>query len=133
MNHKWKYQPPTPETKEAAKTLAEEIGISPLLGLLLLRRGITTARDAHHFFHPQLSDLHDPFLMKDMAIAVERLNQAIGMKQKILICGDYDVDGCTAVNWLVPLRCRWQIQQGREQEKTMSNAKRYKRAVRLCF
>ena len=97
MNHKWKYQPPTPETKEAAKTLAEEIGISPLLGLLLLRRGITTARDAHHFFHPQLSDLHDPFLMKDMAIAVERLNQAIGMKQKILICGDYDVDGCTAV------------------------------------
>ena len=97
MNHKWKYQPPTPETKEAAKTLAEEIGISPLRGLLLLRRGITTARDAHHFFHPQLSDLHDPFLMKDMAIAVERLNQAIGMKQKILICGDYDVDGCTAV------------------------------------
>lgn len=97
MNHKWKYQPPTPETKEAAKTLAEEIGISPLLGLLLLRRGITTARDAHHFFHPQLSDLHDPFLMKDMAIAVERLNRAIGMKQKILICGDYDVDGCTAV------------------------------------
>lgn len=97
MNHKWKYQPPTPETKEAAKTLAEEIGISPLLGLLLLRRGITTARDAHHFFHPQLSDLHDPFLMKDMSIAVERLNQAIGMKQKILICGDYDVDGCTAV------------------------------------
>ena len=85
MNHKWKYQPPTPETKEAAKTLAEEIGISPLLGLLLLRRGITTARDAHHFFHPQLSDLHDPFLMNDMAIAVERLNQAIGMKQKILI------------------------------------------------
>ena len=43
------------------------------------------------------------------------------------------VDGCTAVNWLVPLRCRWQIQQGREQEKTRSNAKRYKRAVRLCF
>ncbi len=97
MNHKWKYQPPTPETKEAANELAAEVGISPILGLLLLRRGITTAREASRFFHPQLSDLHDPFLIKDMEKAVKRLNDAMIQKQKIMVCGDYDVDGCTAV------------------------------------
>ena len=97
MNHTWKYQPPTPEAQEAAKTLADEAGIHPLLGQLLLRRGITTARDAKKFFHPQLTDLHDPFLMKDMDKAVDRLNEAMGMKEKILVYGDYDVDGCTAV------------------------------------
>src|SRR5574344_606130 len=97
MNYKWKYQPPTPETKEAAKNLAAQVGISPLLGLLLLRRGITTPREANSFFHPRLTDLYNPFLMKDMDKAVERLNEAIGMKQKILVFGDYDVDGCTAV------------------------------------
>ena len=68
-----------------------------MLGQLLLRRGITTARDAKKFFHPQLTDLHDPFLMKDMDKAVDRLNEAMGMKEKILVYGDYDVDGCTAV------------------------------------
>lgn len=97
MNHKWKYQPPTPETKEAAKELAAQVGLSPLLGQLLFRRGLTTQREAAQFFHPQLSDLLDPFLMKDMDKAVERLNEAMGMKQKILVYGDYDVDGCTAV------------------------------------
>lgn len=97
MNYKWKYHPPTPETKEAAKNLAAQVGISPLLGLLLLRRGINNPRDASSFFHPRLTDLYDPFLMKDMDKAVERLNEAIGMKQKILVFGDYDVDGCTAV------------------------------------
>jgi len=97
MNYKWKYHPPTPETKEAAKNLAAQVGINPLLGRLLLRRGITTPRDANSFFHPRLTDLHNPFLMKDMDRAIERLNEAIGMKQKILVFGDYDVDGCTAV------------------------------------
>ncbi|MBQ8098439.1 MAG: single-stranded-DNA-specific exonuclease RecJ [Bacteroidaceae bacterium] len=97
MTHKWKYQPPTADTKEAAKELATQIGISPILGLLLLRRNITNARDAHQFFHPQLADLYDPFLMKDMDKAVDRLNEAIGMKEKIWIYGDYDVDRCTAV------------------------------------
>lgn len=97
MNHQWKYQPPTPETKEAAKTLADAIGIHPILGLLLLRRGIRTPQEAKKFFHPQLSDLYDPFRMKDMDRAVARLNEAVGMKEKILVYGDYDVDGCTAV------------------------------------
>ena len=97
MNYRWKYQPPTPEIKEAAKALAAQVDINPLLGLLLLRRGIKTPREAGSFFHPRLTDLHDPFTMKDMDKAVERLNTAIAMRQKILVYGDYDVDGCTAV------------------------------------
>ena len=97
MDHKWTFQNPTPETKETAKQLAGEMGISSLLGLLLLQRGITTAHGAKKFFRPQLSDLHDPFLMKDMDKAVRRINEAMGLKEKILVYGDYDVDGCTAV------------------------------------
>src|SRR5574344_2123993 len=97
MNHKWNYQPPTQELIEAAKALGKEIGISPILAKLLLERGITSAADAKRFFHPQLSELHDPFLMKDMNIAVERLNKAMGRKERVIIYGDYDVDGTTAV------------------------------------
>ena len=97
MNHKWNYQPPSQEQTEAAKALAKETGISPVLCKLLLERGITSAAEAKRFFRPQLSELHDPFLMKDMSIAVERLNQAMGKKERILVYGDYDVDGTTAV------------------------------------
>ena len=97
MNHKWNYRPITPEQAETSQTLAQELGISPILGQLLVQRGITKAADAKKFFRPQLPDLHDPFLMKDMDIAVERLNRAMGKKERILIYGDYDVDGTTAV------------------------------------
>lgn len=97
MNHKWNYQTPSQEQIEAAKTLAKETGISPTLCKLLLERGITSAAEAKRFFRPQLNELHDPFLMKDMDIAVERLNQAMGRKERILVYGDYDVDGTTAV------------------------------------
>ena len=97
MNHKWNYQPPSQDQTEAAKALAKETGISPVLCKLLLERGITSAAEAKRFFRPQLSELHDPFLMKDMSIAVERLNQAMGKKERILVYGDYDVDGTTAV------------------------------------
>ena len=97
MNHKWNYQPPSQEQTEAAKALAKETGINPVLCKLLLERGITSAAEAKRFFRPQLSELHDPFLMKDMSIAVERLNQAMGKKECILVYGDYDVDGTTAV------------------------------------
>ena len=96
-NHKWNYQPPSQEQTEAAKALAKETGINPVLCKLLLERGITSAAEAKRFFRPQLSELHDPFLMKDMSIAVERLNQAMGKKERILVYGDYDVDGTTAV------------------------------------
>ena len=97
MNHKWNYQPPSQEQTEAAKALAKETGINPVLCKLLLERGISSAAEAKRFFRPQLSELHDPFLMKDMSIAVERLNQAMGKKERILVYGDYDVDGTTAV------------------------------------
>lgn len=97
MNYKWNYEPPTPEKQEAAKQLARELNIHPVLGQLLLERGIQTANEAKRFFRPQLHDLHDPFLFKDMDKAVDRLNEALGRKERILVYGDYDVDGCTAV------------------------------------
>ncbi len=97
MNFKWNYQPPTQEQIEAAKALSKELGINPVLGKLLLERGITSTAEAKRFFRPQLNELHDPFLMNDMSIAVERLNQAMGRKERILVYGDYDVDGVTAV------------------------------------
>ncbi|MBQ0087970.1 MAG: single-stranded-DNA-specific exonuclease RecJ [Prevotellaceae bacterium] len=97
MSYTWKYQLPSKEETDTALELANEVGINPLLGSILLKRGIKTKKEAKKFFHPQLIDLYDPFLMKDMYKAVERLNKAIGMKEKILVYGDYDVDGCTAV------------------------------------
>ena len=97
MNHKWNYQPPTDEQREKAKDLAHELGINPALGLLLQRRGIETVPQARGFFRPQLNELLDPFLFIDMRKAVDRLNQALGRKERILVYGDYDVDGCTAV------------------------------------
>ena len=98
MTHKWNYLPITTERAEASQTLAKELGISPILGRLLTGRGISTTAQAKKFFRPQLPDLHDPFLMKDMDVAVERLNKAMGKKERILVYGDYDVDGTTAVS-----------------------------------
>lgn len=97
MTYKWNYITLSPEETEASHELAKALGISPILGKLLFERGITTVSDAKKFFRPHLPDLHDPFLMKDMDIAVDRLNQAMGRKERILIYGDYDVDGTTAV------------------------------------
>lgn len=97
MNYKWNYVAPTEDELTAAQHLAESINISPILALMLKRRGINTEDEARRFFRPQLHDLHDPFLMTDMDLAVERLNEAMGKKERILIYGDYDVDGCTAV------------------------------------
>lgn len=98
MSHKWNYQPITQEQAETSRALSQELGISPILGQLLLQRGITGLSEARKFFRPQLPDLHDPFLMKDMDLAVERLNRAMGKKERILVYGDYDVDGTTAVS-----------------------------------
>ena len=97
MGPKWNYQPPTQKQKEEAKRLSEELDMSPILCGLLLQRGITNVAEAKHFFRPQLSNLHDPFLMNDMKTAVARLNNALGRKERILVYGDYDVDGTTAV------------------------------------
>ena len=80
-----------------ASALSEKLNIAPVLCRLLIERGITTESAAKRFFRPQLSDLINPFLMKDMDIAVDRLNDAMGRKERIMVYGDYDVDGCTAV------------------------------------
>ena len=97
MNFKWNYSPPTSLELHNAEELGEKLGMSPVLALLLIRRGITTESAAKRFFRPQLADLINPFLMKDMDIAVDRLNDAMGRKERIMVYGDYDVDGCTAV------------------------------------
>ena len=97
MNNKWNYQPPSQEHIEAAKALSKETGINPTLCKLLIERGVSSAGEAKRFFRPLLSQLHDPFLMKDMDIAVDRLNKAMGRKERIMVYGDYDVDGTTAV------------------------------------
>ena len=97
MQFKWNYEPPTPEKQLAAKELAEKIGMSPVLAGLLIQRGIKTESSAKRFFRPMLNELIDPFLMNDMDVAVDRLNDAMGRKERIMVYGDYDVDGCTAV------------------------------------
>ncbi len=81
----------------AVRALSAELGIDQVLANLLVQRNITTAERAREFFKPDLSKLHDPFLMKDMDKAVERLEKAISNEEKVLIYGDYDVDGTTAV------------------------------------
>ena len=97
MDHLWNQQTFSPSQIDESHKLAKELNISPILGQLLIQRGIHTAHDAKLFFHPELKHLHDPFLMKDMDIAVERLNDAILNKERILVYGDYDVDGTTSV------------------------------------
>ena len=82
---------------EAVAKLAAVLRISPVLANLLVQRGIDTVEKADKFFKPSLADLHDPFLMKDMDKAVERVEQAVRNNAKIMVYGDYDVDGCTAV------------------------------------
>lgn len=98
MTNKWNYQPPTAEEKEQRDILAAELELDPVISLFLVRRGLKTVAEVKKFFKPSLNDLEDPFLMPDMDKAVKRLNRALGEKEKILIYGDYDVDGTTAVS-----------------------------------
>ena len=87
---------PKPE-EEIVNSLAKTLGVNKLIAVLLAQRGIKNYEEARKFFRPQLSDLHDPFLMTDMTLAVRRIEKAILEKENILIYGDYDVDGTTAV------------------------------------
>ena len=82
---------------EAAAALAREARLPQVVAELLLARGVTSAREAHAFLHPEFTDLHDPFLMLGMSAAVERLERAIARREPVLLYGDYDVDGTTAV------------------------------------
>src|SRR5687767_4991421 len=95
MEKRWKIRPQ--EDPAIVKRLSEELGISNILSGLLVQRGITSYDEARDFFRPSLDKLHDPFLMKDMDRAIARLEKAILAKEKILVYGDYDVDGTTAV------------------------------------
>ena len=95
MSKRWTYKS-IPEAAEV-EALSKSININPHLSTILLQRGISDFDSARKFFRPSLDQLHDPFLMKDMHRAVERLKRAIDQQEKILIYGDYDVDGTTSV------------------------------------
>jgi len=96
MEKRWVVKPRADEKKVAE--LAAELNINNVLANLLVQRGVSTFAEAKKFFRPSLDDLHDPFLMKDMDKAIARLEKAIGKNEKILVYGDYDVDGTTAVS-----------------------------------
>ncbi|MBP7612278.1 MAG: DHH family phosphoesterase, partial [Paludibacter sp.] len=98
MINTWIYRKLTEPQIEIQKKLANELSISPILAQLLVQRDIFTFEDARSFFRPDLSDLHDPFLMADMQNAVDRLTIAMQKNEKILVYGDYDVDGTTSVS-----------------------------------
>lgn len=95
MEKRWKYKDKADAT--IINKLASEIGIEKVLANLLAQRGITTYAEAKRFFRPSLDDLHDPYLMKDMDKAISRIETAIQKNEKVLVYGDYDVDGTTAV------------------------------------
>ncbi|MDE6417568.1 MAG: single-stranded-DNA-specific exonuclease RecJ, partial [Duncaniella sp.] len=97
MTSKWNYCPLTSDEQEHESVLAKRFSGTPPISELLAQRGISSVEEAEKFFHPSLKDMHDPFLMPDMDKAVERLNRAMGTKERILVFGDYDVDGTTAV------------------------------------
>lgn len=97
MISKWNYLPLTSKEQKLETILTKEFANCPSICELLIQRGITSVEESEKFFNPSLSDLHDPFLMPDMDKAVDRLNKALGKKEKIMIYGDYDVDGTTSV------------------------------------
>ncbi|KQC02655.1 single-stranded-DNA-specific exonuclease RecJ [Pedobacter sp. Hv1] len=85
------------EENETSEKLARELNIDQCLANILVQRGVTTFEEARYFFRPQIAQLHDPFLMKDMEQAIERITSALQNDEHILVYGDYDVDGTTAV------------------------------------
>ncbi len=97
MTYKWKPKTLDNQQHETINKLAVELNINPILAQLLVQRNIFTFDDARRFFRPDMADLHDPFLMADMDKAVDRLTAAVSDNEKILIYGDYDVDGTTSV------------------------------------
>lgn len=96
MIKRWRYKPIPPQSEVTA--LSKAINVNEYLCAILIQRGITDFEQAKKFFRPSLDHLHDPFLMRDMERAVERIKKAIDNNEKILIYGDYDVDGTTAVS-----------------------------------
>ena len=99
MEYQWQLQS-TPSSK-IVKRLVKDLGVDERIARLLIYRGVETFEDAKRFFRPSLEDLNDPFLMKDMDLAVARIQHALEEGEKILIYGDYDVDGTTSVALMV--------------------------------
>ncbi len=97
MTSKWKYSPLTSQEQKLENELDKRYAACPPVSHLLVQRGISSVEEAERFFHQSLKDLHDPFLMPGMDKAVSRLNRAMGAKERIMVYGDYDVDGTTAV------------------------------------
>ena len=95
MEYVWKQKPKT--SQAAIEKLGKEINVNPTLANMLINRGVESFDQAKDYFRPSLSQLHDPFLMKDMDAAVNRIERAVKNQEKILVYGDYDVDGTTAV------------------------------------
>lgn len=98
MTKRWCLKTHTEEEIHSQEMLERELSLNPIISRLLVQRGITSPDGVKKFFKPSLNDLHDPFLMPDMHKAVKRLNKALGNNEKILIYGDYDVDGTSAVS-----------------------------------
>ena len=96
MEIRWKAKP-LPNSEVVAK-LSAEINVSEAIATILVQRGVDTFEKAKAYFRPQLSDLHDPFLLKDMDLAYYRIKKAITDHEKMMVYGDYDVDGTTAVS-----------------------------------
>ena len=95
MQKRWHIKSPKDTT--TVDSFRSKLKVDPIVAELLLQRGIDSFESAQDFFRPKLDQLHDPFLMKDMDAAVERLQEAIDEGQKVMLFGDYDVDGTTAV------------------------------------
>ena len=124
MNYNWNIRCLTAVEQEVQQQLEKELNISSAAARMLVVRGIQTADEARAFVRPSLDKLHDPFLMKDMDKAVERLHQAITQGEKILIYGDYDVDGTTAVALMYRFLegiGRGEAAMGRSQSELMDN------------
>lgn len=102
---KWVVRPAGDAAK--VETLSTTLGIDPRLANLLVQRGIDTTELARQFFDPKLDELHDPYLMKDMMLAVQRIEQAISNGERVMVYGDYDVDGITAVALVYNFLSRW--------------------------
>ena len=106
INSRYQWHFPEVSNQKAIKTLSETFGITELIAKILVNRGYDTVEAANAFLRPELSGLHDPFLLHDMDKAIERLMQAIDSGQKIIVYGDYDVDGMTStaiMTWALEL------------------------------
>lgn len=100
---RWLLPPPDPTADAAARTLGRELGVPPFVASLLARRGLQTVAEADHFLHPKLNLLSDPFTLPNMPFAVDRILRALAAGERIVLYGDYDVDGVTSLTILAEL------------------------------